>query len=163
MICLVTQGVQDVKRYLSSITLPGLGLVLALLLTGCGGGANPTQVPTFTPIPTYRFETPTPLPATPISAATATTAGETALDPALVETGKGRYEAEALACAGCHGADGKGTDKGSDLTISKQTEDEFITFMRSGGTLAPEHQYSTNLLSTNGGRALYQYLLSLRQ
>lgn len=154
------QGNQEVKRYLSSITLPGLGLVLALLLTGCGGGTTATQVPTFTPIPTFRYDTPTPLPATPISAATAPT-GASALDPALVETGKGRYAA--LGCAACHGANGEGTDKGSAMAASKQTEDEFISFMRSGGDLGSTHQYSTNRLSVNGGRALYQYLLSLRQ
>ena len=147
------------KRYHPSITLSGLGLVLALLLASCGGNATAVP-PTFTPIPTYRFDTPTVAPLVATAAATITAVPPTALDPALVTTGKGRYDA--LACGACHGANGEGTDKGSAMSKSKQTEDEFISFMRSGGDLGSSHQYSTNRLSENGGRALYQYLLSLR-
>lgn len=145
----------------SSIKLLSAAVVLAILLAGCGGAASTPAVPTSTPIPTYRFDTPTVPPPVATAAATMTTADQTVLDSALVATGKGRYEA--LACGECHGPNGEGTDKGSAMSASKQTEDEFISFMRSGGTVGVSHQYSTNRLSENGGRALYQYLLSLRK
>jgi mono/diheme cytochrome c family protein len=135
---------------------------LAVLLTGCGGGANPTPLPTFTPIPTFRFDTPTPMPTRAATVAVTPTAAEAAsVDPALVATGTTRYEA--LGCNVCHGPAGEGTDQGAALTNSTLSEDAFIDFMRSGGTVGPTHQYSTNKLSINGGRALYQYLVSLRK
>ncbi|MBL8117472.1 MAG: cytochrome c, partial [Anaerolineae bacterium] len=83
-----------------------------------------------------------------------------ALDPQAVERGKGRYEA--LECATCHGAAGEGTDDGASLITSTLNETDFISFMRSGGSIGPDHQYSTNRLSETGGKNLYQYLLSLR-
>jgi len=149
------------RRNHSSITLFSATIVLAFLLAGCGGGTSAPTVPPSTPIPTYRFDTPTVPPPVATAAATITVAAQAALDPALVATGKGRYDA--LKCGECHGPNGEGTDKGSAMSASKQTEDEFISFMRSGGTVGVSHQYSTNRLSENGGRALYQYLLSLRK
>lgn len=143
-----------------------IALVASLALAACGGkGASATALPTFTPIPTYKYEEPTSAAqlATDVATAeaTAATTTNTTLDAAAVEKGKGRYDA--LDCASCHGAAGEGTDKGSSLIVSKQTEDEFITFMRSGGKLGADHQYATNRLSDSGGKALYQYLLSLRK
>lgn len=168
-------------------------LLLVWVLAACGGGgSSATALPTNTQIPTYNFVQPTAtLPretATPTGAAesTAESTSESAstseaaatseattvasastpaaamtLDSEVVTRGKGRYDA--LKCADCHGANGEGTDKGSSLIVSTQTEDEFTTFMRSGGKLGPSHQYATNRLSQTGGEALYQYLLSLRK
>jgi hypothetical protein len=41
------------------------------------------------------------------------------------------------------------------------TQDQFIDFLRSGGTLGNAHLYSTNRLSDAGGKNLYLYVLSL--
>ena len=139
-------------------------LLLALVLAACGGGGSAPAIPTFTQIPTYNFVTPTPAVALESAVATQAaqaTAAPAGLDPEVVVRGKARYDA--LACATCHGENGEGTDKGSSLITSTQTEDDFITFMRSGGKLGSSHQYATNRLSQTGGAALYQYLLSLRK
>jgi mono/diheme cytochrome c family protein len=147
-------------------SLPLFLLLLALLIVGCGGAAAPTSTPrpTFTPIPTFDFSQPTAPPSVATAAAT-TGANEgeavAALNPEAVERGRGRYEA--LECAACHGDAGEGTDDGPSLITSTQSEADFISFMRSGGELGAEHQYSTNRLSDSGGRNLYQYLLSLRE
>ncbi len=141
-------------------------LMVALVLAACGGGGgSATAIPTQTIIPTYSLKIQTPVP-TIESAASSTGADTTAeatagLDPEVVARGKGRYDA--LDCASCHGANGEGTDKGSSLITSTQSEGDFIAFMRSGGKLGPAHQYSTNRLSITGGTALYQYMLSLRK
>ncbi len=141
-----------------------IALAIMLLAAGCGGGAPAaTALPTITAIPTYSYVEPTAAPAmATAAAATAAAAGSatTALDPQVVERGRGRYEA--LDCGSCHGAAGEGTDKGSSMIAYAGTEDEFIAFMRSGGKLGAEHQYSTNRLSDSGGKNLFQYLLSLR-
>lgn len=144
-----------------------VALLLSLFLAACGGGASSaTAIPTSTIIPTYSFQTRTPVAI--IETAVATTAAQpevtaaaSSLDPQLVERGKGRYDA--LKCAECHGANGEGTDKGSSMVTYTENEGNFIAFMRSGGTLGPAHQYATNRLSETGGTALYQYLLSLRK
>ena len=156
-----------------------------------GGGTSSTAIPTNTPIPTYGIALPTSMlvvstaestseatppadstaeataeastEATAVAAvsteATAVAAVSTSLDPALVERGKGRYEA--LDCASCHGVGGAGTDQGKILVGLTQTEAEFLSFMRSGGTLGTLHQYPANRLSDSGAAALYQYLMSL--
>jgi mono/diheme cytochrome c family protein len=141
-------------------------LLVALILTACGGGgSSATAIPTSTPIPTYNYVTPTPFAA--IETAVATTAADVTaeatagLDPEVVTRGKARYDA--LACATCHGANGEGTDKAKTLTTSTLSEGDFVTFMRSGGTVGPTHQFATNRLSISGGAALYQYLVSLRK
>jgi mono/diheme cytochrome c family protein len=139
-------------------------LVSGLLLAGCGGAAQtPTALPTSTTIPTYEYVEPTAAPsiATAAAATAAAASAGSALDAAAVERGRGRYEA--LSCGECHGANGEGTDNGSAMSVYAGTEEEFIAFMRSGGELGADHQYSTNRLSDSGGRNLYQYLLSLRQ
>ena len=138
---------------------------LLLALTACAGAATPTTRPTVTPIPTYSFVQPTEAPqiatvaAATMVAATAAAGGNTSLDPERVERGQGRYEA--LACGTCHGTNGEGTAQGPPLAGTNLSEDDFIAFVRSGGTIGIEHQYSTNRLSDSGGRNLYQYILSL--
>ncbi len=144
-----------------------VALLLAVVLTACGGGANSaTAIPTSTIIPTYSFQTRTPVAVIETAVATSVAQAEvteapSGLDPQLVERGKGRYDA--LKCGECHGANGEGTDKGSSLVTYTENEGNFIAFMRSGGKLGPSHQYATNRLSETGGTALYQYLLSLRK
>lgn len=94
------------------------------------------------------------------AAATSTIADSSDLDPVAVERGLGRYQA--LECGSCHGEAGEGTEDAPSLQTYAADEETFITFIRSGGTLGAEHQYSTNRLSDSGGRNLYQYLVSLR-
>ena len=55
------------------------------------------------------------------------------LDPKLVDRGRGRYEA--LDCATCHGENAEGVDGNKSLLDFALSEDDFITFMRSGGEL----------------------------
>lgn len=171
----------------SSTLLVAASLLSALALAACGGGAGgaggATAIPTSTPIPTYGIALPTSMlvvgtreataeataaadvtaeattEATAEATAAAAVASTTGLDPAIVERGKGRYDA--LTCASCHGADGTGTDDGPSLAALTQTEGEFMSFMRSGGSLGTAHQYPSNKLSDTGAKALYQYLLSL--
>jgi mono/diheme cytochrome c family protein len=145
------------RLYLSLMTL----ILLLLALAACGGAAAPAETATPGPtntalIPTFSFTQPT----APPSVATAAAAGAGALDAQAVERGRGRYEA--LECASCHGAAGEGIDGEKSLLAYAGTEAEFISFMRSGGELGVDHQYSTNRLSESGGRNLYQYLLSLQ-
>ncbi len=144
------------------IFIPGL-LFLVLLLAACGGAATPTStvaLPTPTLFPTYQFVMPTAPPQLATARATSAPAVEPALDAQAVERGRGRYEA--LECGKCHGDQGEGTDDGSALTDFAMSLEEFVSFMRSGGSLGSDHQYSTNRLSDTGGRNLYQYLLSLQ-
>lgn len=143
-------------------------LLIALALTACGGNqaaSTPTDAPpTQTPFPTFAFVEPTKPPVfestaedTAAPAADAEQALE--LDPKLVNRGRGRYEA--LACAGCHGENGEGIDGDKSLLGFALSEDDFITFMRSGGELGTSHQFSTDRLSNSGSRNLYQYLVSI--
>lgn len=159
----------------SAGVLAGLGL---MLLAACGGGATTDSTgaqsaspegqsgPEVIAIPTYAYVEPTVTiavtaraEATP--AATAEAAAAVALDPEKVERGRGRYEA--LGCAACHGEAGEGAADGPALLQFALSEDAFVTFMRSGGALGAEHQYSTDRLSASGGANLYQYLVSLTQ
>jgi mono/diheme cytochrome c family protein len=150
--------------------LIGIGLTLIGVAVSCssapastGSGSNSDSgAPTQTMFPTYQFVAPTEAPQmATLAAATsaANTSNQTALDPDKVALGKDRYTA--LQCDSCHGANGEGTDKGSALTALTMSEDDFISFMRSGGKVGSSHQYNTNKLSENGGKNLYQYLLSL--
>lgn len=158
-------------RALSRICLVG-SLTIALMLTAaCGGGdAQPTALPTdapptHTPFPTFAFVEPTKAPEfeqTGADSGSSQTSGDeesVELDAKKVERGLGRYEA--LECGACHGEAGKGSDEAGDLLAFAMSEDAFITFMRTGGELGTDHQYSTDRLSDNGSRNLYQYLLSL--
>lgn len=163
----------------------GLSLILIVLLAACGGSgdngsssdgdaSNVDAEPTNTPFPTFEFVAPTNPPVFNQSAESTDEADAEAtpeadedtvetieLDPTKVERGLGRYEA--LECAVCHGEAGEGTEDIGGLIDMNLTEDEFTTFMRSGGTIGSSHQYSTDRLSRNGTENLYQYLLSLSQ
>lgn len=149
--------------------LIGFGLTLIGFAMSCsstpapsGSDSSNNSAPTQTMFPTYQFVAPTEAPQMATLAAgtaVANTGNQTALDPDKVARGKDRYTA--LQCDTCHGANGEGTDKGSALTALTLNEDDFISFMRSGGTVGSSHQYNTNKLSENGGKNLYQYLLSL--
>jgi len=168
-----------------NLQLFGLLLVLSLLIVACGGddgtGDNSQSDSNLndaqqaeeepTPFPTFEFVAPTNPPAFNQSAeeteeasveATAEAEVETVeLDERAVSRGLGRYEA--LECAFCHGEAGVGTDEFEGLIDYSATEAEFITFMRTGGTIGNSHQYSTDRLSENGAKNLYQYILSLSQ
>lgn len=161
--------------------IAGLSLILIGLLAACGGDSGNPQnaAPTRAiDIPTYSFtdptataapataaatRTPTDIPNTATAVPTVNTATPTefVIDPTAVARGSGRYEA--LECGSCHGANGEGTDKGGSLLTYGANETDFITFMRSGGTVGTSHQYATNRLSESGAENLYQYLLSLQQ
>lgn len=149
-------------------------MIVSVALVACGGGgaqptAQPTDAPpTHTPFPTFAFVEPTKAPefeqtgdqsAMSDARTDGADQGAITLDPKKVERGLGRYEA--LACGSCHGAQGEGTDKADGLQGFTMSEDDFITFVRSGGELGTEHQYSTDRLSNSGSRNLYQYLVSL--
>lgn len=145
-----------------------LVLCAALLPAACSGGgaSTPTdQPPTETPFPTFAYVEPTKAPVfDQTSTATVTPDAASAieiaaLDPKKVERGRGRYEA--LGCGECHGAAGEGAEEGGSLLGFALSEDEFITFVRSGGDLGPRHQFSTDRLSNSGSRNLYEYLVSL--
>lgn len=138
---------------------------LALVAAGCSSAdTSPTATAraTLTPIPVYQYVAPTEPPQmATVAALTATSpAGVGALDPERVERGRDRYVV--LECGACHGDSGEGTADGAALTDYAANEADFISFMRSGGSLGAAHQYATNRLSDTGGRNLYQYLLSLR-
>ena len=132
-----------------------------MILTACGGASvTKTPEPTVTPFPTYLFVSPT-VPAAIASLASAGTEAATTAtpDPQKISLGKDRYVA--LKCGDCHGDAGQGTSKGSALAGTKLSEDDFINFLRTGGTIGTDHLYSTNRLSETGGENIYQYVLSL--
>jgi mono/diheme cytochrome c family protein len=143
-----------------------IGVVAIGLIASCSSAPTPTEtarLSTPTPIPTFQFVQRTAAPQLATLAA-ATVAAEndtsaTELDPEKVARGKDRYEA--LECGGCHGANGEGSDDGASLIESSLNEEDFISFLRSGGTIGISHQYSTNRLSDGGSRNLYAYILSL--
>jgi len=145
--------------------------------TESNGDAQQADEPaTATPFPTFAFVAPTNPPifnqsaeeteeaveATEEAEVEAEAEMETVeLDETMVSRGLGRYEA--LDCAVCHGEAGVGTDEVEGLLDYSGSQDEFITFMRTGGTIGNSHQYSTNRLSANGAQNLYQYVLSISQ
>jgi mono/diheme cytochrome c family protein len=143
------------------LTRFGLLAFVLLLVASCSPAATPAPtVPPFTQIPTFRYVAPTAPPPVATAAATVTVnQSSTALDPARVERGRGRYVA--LNCGSCHGENGEGTDQASALVGTTLSEGEFVSFLRSGGGMGNEHLFSTNVLSDAGGRNLYQYILSL--
>jgi mono/diheme cytochrome c family protein len=145
-------------------------LLVALLAAGCGGAdesAKQSPEPTVAStraiaIPTFSFTQPTVVPAVATAAATlASSSGSETLDPEVVERGHSRYVD--LGCAECHGESAGGTDQGGPLLEYSGTKTEFVTLMRSGGTMGISHQYASNRLSETGASNIYQYLQSLKQ
>ena len=140
-------------------------LAALALMSACSSApaATPTAAPTRTPFPTFAYIEPTTEAAFEVDEATAepAPAAQIELDPKFVSRGRGRYEA--LECGNCHGDNGEGTDDGKSLLDFNLPEEDFITFVRSGGELGTAHQYSTDRLSNSGSRNLYQYLVSLAQ
>ena len=147
-------------KYPRPAVLASMGL-FALVLAACRPAATPTP-PTTTPFPVFNYVSPTPQSVfLTDSAETPIPGGTPTLDSAKVALGQSRYTA--LACDSCHGADGKGTDKGSSLIGMSLNQDDFITFLRSGGKMGSSHQYAANRLSDTGAGNLYLYVLSLGQ
>jgi mono/diheme cytochrome c family protein len=138
-----------------------ISLLVLLLVAACGGDQTSTSLPTPTTIPTYNYVQPTV--AAAIQAVDATESvevTEAAVDPEIISQGRDRYVA--LKCADCHGENGEGNgDKGPTLVGLTLSQDDFITFMRSGGKLGTAHQFAANRLSLKGAQNLYQYLKSL--
>ncbi len=141
---------------------------ILLLIAACSSQPSAPVTPSITPttFPTYAFNPPTEAPqvatAAAVTAAAATqiaASGEIVLDPERVERGLGRYEA--LECGACHGADGTGGEDGPALVTYNASQDQFIDFMRTGGTLGESHRYPAERLSPSGIVNLYQYILSL--
>lgn len=141
---------------------PLLSLILLLLVSACGGASNSTPAPTAvrpTVIPTYQYVSPTPMPARPTVAATATPeAADTSADAEAISRGADRYVS--LGCAECHGENGAGGSAKA-LAGTTMTEDAFLAFLRSGGGLGGTHQYASNRISNGGVHNLYVYLVSL--
>jgi mono/diheme cytochrome c family protein len=141
-----------------------LALFLPVVLMSCNSAPEATStpvLPTLTLFPTFQFNAPTQPPqlATVAAATAAAASGEgQSLDPERVSRGHDRYIA--LECSSCHGENGEGTDEGVALVDMTLSEEDFITLLRSGGSIGSSHQYASNRLSDSGGRNIYQYLLS---
>jgi cytochrome c553 len=141
----------------------------ALLVLSACGSSDKTPRATSTTLPLFQ-EVMTPTVPSIIATAAATKAVETTttaeLNPTAVARGASNWDR--LECATCHGAAGEGGAGEIDGTPAPSlqhltlSEDQFIDWMRSGGTLGSKHQYSTDRLSNSGGKNLYQYLLSLQ-
>ncbi len=152
---------------------PGKALILMILvvlaLAGCGQGEEPTPRPTSTPLPRFEQVQPPTEPAaiaTAVATATARSSQNTAaLDPTAIARGQDNWTR--LECASCHGENGEGgagsigDREAPPLTDLTLTEDEFIDWLRTGGTLGNDHLFSTDRLSDRGGRNLYQFVQSL--
>ena len=149
------------KRHYSRAGAVIIAGLFILMLAACRPAATQAP-PTITPFPVYYYASPTPQPVFLTEAVqTPAPGGTPTLDPDKVALGQSRYTA--LACDSCHGADGKGTDKGSSLIGMTMTQDDFITFLRTGGKMGSAHEYASNRLSDTGAGNLYLYILSLSQ
>jgi mono/diheme cytochrome c family protein len=143
--------------------------LFTLALTACGGGEKGEPRPTSTPIPQFREVPPTTVPLLETAAATVQAGGNTGsqIDPTAVARGATNWER--LQCASCHGQHGEGGAgeingiKAPSLLNLTLTEEEFIDWLRTGGSLGNAHLFSTDRLSDSGGRNLYQYVLSLSE
>lgn len=138
-------------------------LAVALLVASCSNQPAGTPIPTRTQIPTFAYVSPTPVAQVATAIATqaaiqVSTEEASALDPAAIEAGLGRYTA--LECASCHGENGVGGDAPALVGIT-MSQDDFLTYMRNGGPLGTAHQYQSNRLSDRGAANLYIYLKSL--
>lgn len=146
-----------------------LAALLALALAACGGGEKGEPRPTSTPIPLFREVPPTTVPLLETAAATVQASGSTGpqINPTAVARGATNWER--LQCASCHGEHGEGGVgeingiQAPSLLNLTLTEEEFIDWLRTGGSLGNAHLFSTDRLSDSGGRNLYQYVLSLSQ
>ena len=138
-----------------------VSLLVVLVAAACSGAANaPTPIPLPTTIPAYNYVSPTPITVIVTAVATDTAVTAEAGDTAAVTAGLSRYTA--LNCGSCHGDKGQGNgDKGPTLIGMTLSEDDFISFLRSGGKLGSKHQYASNRLSDTGAHNLYQYVKSL--
>jgi mono/diheme cytochrome c family protein len=130
--------------------------LLILLLAACSGSPAASPLPTPTLIPTYQYVSPTPLP--PRATLVATLTPEVDAAAAAIEAGRGRFEA--LGCGGCHGANAEGGE-GPALAGLTMSEEDFVTVLRSGGSLGSQHQFASNRLSGRGATNIYVYLQSL--
>lgn len=150
--------------------LPKIVLALfipVMLLVACSpsGGQNeqPTSAPpaTLTTIPFYNFVQPTlPPQMQTLAAATAAAGNSSGSSTAVSNPGQTIYTT--LACNSCHGDKGEGvTDKGKALTSFSMSQDDFVSFLRSGGTVGSTHIYSTDKLSDDDAKVLYTFLQSL--
>src|SRR5262245_20421575 len=114
-------------------------LGVMVLAAGCSGNAGSGTTPATAhalDVPTYSFSEPTAAPQVATAAATLASSVEGTeeafvLNPTAVERGRDRFVA--LECGKCHGENGEGTDMVISLAIYSGTEDQFVTFMRSGG------------------------------
>ena len=144
--------------------------MLLSLLAACGSGDDSDGRPTSTQVPRFAqvaTSTESPDMATAIATEVADDDGdsETVINPTSVARGLRSWDN--LECASCHGENGEG---GADEINGTQapsllemtlSEDEFIDWLRTGGTLGNDHLFSTDRLSNSGGKNLYQYILSL--
>lgn len=73
---------------------------------------------------------------------------------------RGRNAFAVLILAACGG---EGGADGNSLLDFVPSEAGFVTFMRSGGRLGQDHQYSANRFSDSGSRSLCQCLVSMAQ
>lgn len=153
----------DISRFLAIMA------AASVALSACGLGGEKAARPTSTRLPLFEEMVPPTVPAIISTAAATSTVGPIdsgTLNPTAVARGAGNWDR--LACATCHGTAGEGGTGEIDGTPAPSlqnpalTEDEFIDWMRSGGTLGSKHQYSTDRLSDSGGRNLYQYIRSLQ-
>jgi mono/diheme cytochrome c family protein len=144
------------------ILVIGILILAPVILAGCQG--KKSEPPTATPLPIFEYTQPTEPPSVATAAAAAAN-NAPEIDPTAVARGANNYER--LECFTCHGENGAGgagsigDKEAPPLTGLTLTEDEFIDWMRTGGTLGNDHLFSTNRLSESGGKNLYQYLRAL--
>jgi mono/diheme cytochrome c family protein len=145
-------------------------LILILILAACGGDDDATELPTNTLLPRFQQAATATEPAIIVTVVAATPTAETegvSLNPTAIARGLNSWER--LECASCHGENGEGgagsigDTEAPSLIGLELSEDEFIDWLRTGGDLGSDHLFSTDRLSDNGSRNLYQYVLSLGQ
>jgi mono/diheme cytochrome c family protein len=143
-------------------TLPLLSLLILLLASACGGASSAPTATAVRPtvIPTYQYQSPTPMPARPTSAATAApeATADVSADAEAISRGADRFVS--LGCSGCHGENAAGGEAKA-LAGLTMPENDFLAFLRSGGGLGGTHQYASNRISNGGVHNLYLYLVSL--
>jgi mono/diheme cytochrome c family protein len=149
--------------------LSKIGFVLFMLLAACSSSNNqtenqsqvptPTPLPTLTTIPFFNFVQPTLPPQMQTIAAETAAPSNSGSSTPIPEPGRQIYVA--LECNTCHGEAGEGTDKGSALTSYTKSEEDFVSFLRSGGDVGTSHIYATDRLSDSDAKTLYEYVESM--